>query len=212
MRAVSSRSPPDRPFLDDAGRGLVAMAGGDPLALARMTVLLPTRRAARACARRSCAPARRRPAPLLLPRMRRSAISTPRNWRSPATRRGAARHPPAVPELRRRLLLTRLVLHGARRTATGAVARPGGAARRRARAASRRRRRPKARASTDLAKLVPRRPRRALAEWCCAFSTSCAAIGRKCSPPSGCARSAERRNRVLAAQAAAGAAPRRAIR
>src|SRR5262245_5779570 len=38
------------PFLDVLARGLIARAGGDPLALARATVLLPTRRAARAFA------------------------------------------------------------------------------------------------------------------------------------------------------------------
>ena len=41
---------PDRPFLDDLARGLIDLAGEDPLALARMTVLLPTRRAGRGLA------------------------------------------------------------------------------------------------------------------------------------------------------------------
>ena len=39
---------PERPFLATLARGLLDMAAGDPLKLARMTVLLPTRRAARA--------------------------------------------------------------------------------------------------------------------------------------------------------------------
>src|SRR5260221_658298 len=39
---------PNRPFLATLARGLVGLAGGDPLRLPRMTVLLPTRRAARA--------------------------------------------------------------------------------------------------------------------------------------------------------------------
>src|SRR3979411_9844 len=38
---------PARPFLATLAGGLLAMAEGDPLRLARMTVLLPTRRAAR---------------------------------------------------------------------------------------------------------------------------------------------------------------------
>src|SRR6185295_10913199 len=42
--------PAGAPFLDVLARGLIARAGEDPLALARTTVLLPTRRAARALA------------------------------------------------------------------------------------------------------------------------------------------------------------------
>jgi len=40
--------PPHRPFLADLAAGLLDRAGGDPAALSRMLVLLPTRRAARA--------------------------------------------------------------------------------------------------------------------------------------------------------------------
>ena len=40
----------DLPFLDALVAGLVAESGGDPLALAQATILLPTRRAARALA------------------------------------------------------------------------------------------------------------------------------------------------------------------
>src|SRR5215472_12453531 len=39
--------PFDQPFLDTLVAGLMRRAGKDPLALTRMTVLLPTRRAAR---------------------------------------------------------------------------------------------------------------------------------------------------------------------
>ncbi len=42
--------PTGRPFLDDLAAGLLALAGRDPLVLARATVLLPTRRAGRALA------------------------------------------------------------------------------------------------------------------------------------------------------------------
>ena len=45
-RAVFSIAP-ELPFLDALVAGLLQLAQGDPLALARMTVLLPTRRAVR---------------------------------------------------------------------------------------------------------------------------------------------------------------------
>src|SRR3954463_11223150 len=63
---------PDRPFLDTLARGLVALAGDDPLLLPRMIVLLPTRRAARSLREavlRLTADGED-PAPLLLPRLR----------------------------------------------------------------------------------------------------------------------------------------------
>src|SRR4051795_11656887 len=63
---------PDRPFLDTLARGLVALAGGDPLLLPRMIVLLPTRRAARSLreAFLRLTAEGEDPAPLLLPRLR----------------------------------------------------------------------------------------------------------------------------------------------
>ncbi len=64
---------PDRPFLDTLARGLMALAGDDPLLLPRMTVLLPTRRAARSLREaflRLDGGGRRAGAPLLLPRLR----------------------------------------------------------------------------------------------------------------------------------------------
>jgi len=62
--------PAHRPFLDDLAHGVLAMAGGgdDPAALARVTILLPTRRAARSL-RESFLRASGRPA-ILLPRLR----------------------------------------------------------------------------------------------------------------------------------------------
>ncbi len=39
---------PDRPFLATLAQRLLASTGDDPLALSRVTILLPTRRAARA--------------------------------------------------------------------------------------------------------------------------------------------------------------------
>ena len=63
---------PDRPFLETLARGLVALAEDDPLLLPRMTVLLPTRRAARSLRetflRLTAEDAEA--APLLLPRLR----------------------------------------------------------------------------------------------------------------------------------------------
>ena len=47
MRSVYTIAP-DRPFLTTLAAGLLGGAGGDPLALTRITVLLPTRRAVRA--------------------------------------------------------------------------------------------------------------------------------------------------------------------
>src|SRR6516165_7829673 len=64
---------PDRPFLATLAEGLLAITGRDPLALPRVTVLLPTRRAVRSLreAFLRVLPDGRDPGtPLLLPRMR----------------------------------------------------------------------------------------------------------------------------------------------
>src|SRR6202162_338137 len=106
----------DRPFLATLARGLVAMAGGDPLRLARMTVLLPTRRAARSLREaflRLTGEGSEPGAPLLLPRLR--PIGDLDADEIALGLDGAEDDPtlaisPAIPELRRRLLLTRLVL------------------------------------------------------------------------------------------------------
>ncbi len=109
-----------RPFLATLAAGLLAMAGADPLQLARFTVLLPTRRAVR-----SLRDAFLRVAPdgevvgtpLLLPRMRPIGDLASDEL---ALSDGGAEDlavPPPIPELHRRLLLTRLVLHwGERRS------------------------------------------------------------------------------------------------
>src|SRR5712671_4474103 len=92
------------------------MAEGDPLRLARMTVLLPTRRATRALREaflRLSGEEGGTGAPLLLPRLRpigdleadEVALGISEGADDPSLA-----IPPAVPELRRRLLLTRLVL------------------------------------------------------------------------------------------------------
>src|SRR5205823_5158719 len=107
---------PERPFLATLARGLLDMAAGDPLKLARMTVLLPTRRAARALREaflRLSGEEGGTGAPLLLPRLRpigdleadEVALGAGEGADDPTLA-----IPPAIPELRRRLLLTRLVL------------------------------------------------------------------------------------------------------
>ena len=107
---------PDRPFLGVLARSLLDKAAGDPLSLARMTVLLPTRRAARALREsflRLSGEAGGAGAPLLLPRLRpigdleadEIALGGGEGTDDPTLA-----IPPAIPELRRRLLLTQLVL------------------------------------------------------------------------------------------------------
>ena len=107
---------PDRPFLTVLARGLLDRAEGNPLRLARMTVLLPTRRAARALREaflRLSGEEGGSGAPLLLPRLRpigdldadEIALGAAEGTDDPTLA-----VPPAIPEVRRRLLLTQLVL------------------------------------------------------------------------------------------------------
>src|SRR5260370_778415 len=87
---------PDRPFLATLARGLLALAGGDPLSLTRMTVLLPTRRAARSLREaflRLTAEGSDPGAPLLLPRLRPIGAARGRRRARP----GRAAHPAAAP-------------------------------------------------------------------------------------------------------------------
>src|SRR6266852_2634060 len=101
----------DLPFLDALVAGLRAQSGEDPLALARHTILLPTRRAARALSeaflRASAGHA------LLLPRLVPVGDVDAEEL---ALLAGEGEGldgfdtPPAVPELQRQLALTRLVL------------------------------------------------------------------------------------------------------
>ncbi len=106
---------PERPFLAALANGLLNMATGDPLLLPRVTILLPTRRAVRALREAFLGVARdgtETGAPLLLPRMRPIGdLDTDElNLVDTAVDRERLAVPPAIPELRRRLLLTRLVL------------------------------------------------------------------------------------------------------
>jgi ATP-dependent helicase/nuclease subunit B len=108
-----------RPFLATLAAGLLRMAGADPLQLPRITVLLPTRRAVRSLRDaflRVTADGKVAGTPLLLPRMR--AMGDLDSDELSLSDGGAEdlAVPPPIPELRRRLLLTRLVLHwGGRR-------------------------------------------------------------------------------------------------
>ena len=104
-------------FVDALADGLVALAGPDPMALADATVLLPTRRACRALAEAFLR--RADGAALLLPAMtpigdidaEEIALA---DTDDPA-QAAALDTPPAIPDLHRRLLLTRLILEkGAR--------------------------------------------------------------------------------------------------
>ncbi len=124
---------PDRPFLATLAEGLLTGAGLDPLALTRITVLLPTRRAVRSLREaflRVLPGGREAGTPLLLPRMRPigdldsdelSLIADGitdgiAGEMGSTTEDGGLGVPPAIPEMRRRLLLTRLVLEwGGRR-------------------------------------------------------------------------------------------------
>ncbi len=104
--------PPEQSFVDALARGLLARAGDDPLKLAEPLILLPTRRACRALReaflRQSGGDA------LILPRMRpigdvdEDELALGEGLTGELSEVGgesALELPPAVPELRRRLLL-----------------------------------------------------------------------------------------------------------
>lgn len=105
---------PRLPFADMLAARLLAEAGDDPLALARLTILLPTRRARRtlreAFLRRSAG------RPLILPRLAALGdLDEDETLFAGFLGDGAAalpatEIPPAIPPLRRQLLLTRLIL------------------------------------------------------------------------------------------------------
>ena len=97
------------PFLDTLAARLGAVTGDDPLALARITVLLPTRRACRSLAEAFLRRSEGRP--LLLPRMQPVGDLDAEDLALLADEGEAAdlELPPAIPGLRRRLRLARLV-------------------------------------------------------------------------------------------------------
>src|SRR5258708_7779974 len=100
------------PFLDALAAGLLARAGAEPLALAEMTVLLPTRRACRGLAEAFLRRAGDRA--LLLPRLVPIGDVDAAELdlaMGEETALGAALDlPPAISETERHLLLTRLIL------------------------------------------------------------------------------------------------------
>jgi len=129
---------PDRPFLATLARGLLALAGKDPLSLPRMTVLLPTRRAARSLREaflRLTAEGGDPGAPLLLPRLRpigdldddEIVLGLGAQGDATGIEDPTLAIRPAIPELRRRLLLTQLVLRWSRAGGDGLLL-PGQAA------------------------------------------------------------------------------------
>ncbi len=99
-------------FLDAIARRVLDEAGSDPLALCRVTILLPTRRACRAL-QESFLRLSRRDA-LLLPLMRPLGDLDDEGPEAANWPEGAHELPPAIGPLRRRLLLTRLILRWAK--------------------------------------------------------------------------------------------------
>lgn len=101
--------PASRPFVDTLARGLLAEHGGDPAALARVRVLLPTRRAVRAL--REALP-RLRGGAMLLPDIRALGDLDDEEDLGPGDEEDLGLDspaPPAIGALARRLLLAELV-------------------------------------------------------------------------------------------------------
>ncbi len=193
----------DLPFLDALVAGLLAQTGHDPLALARQTVLLPTRRASRAL-REAFLRASGGKA-LLLPRLVPVGDVDAEELvflGEDAAGEASFDIPPAVPELRRQLLLTRLVLGWGRARGSGPLT-AGQAA-------------PLARElarfldevqseGCDLARLASLVPANYAEHWqeSLAFLAILTEHWPQLLAEVGCLDPAERRNRVLAAQAEA---------
>jgi len=114
------------PFLDALAAGLWDTAGHDPLVLSRATVLLPTQRAARSAAEAFLRLGDGRP--MLLPTLQALADVDDQELDlahgDDAGIAAALDLPPAIPALRRQLLLARLVLAYADRLEADGVAAP----------------------------------------------------------------------------------------
>jgi ATP-dependent helicase/nuclease subunit B len=100
---------PGRPFLDTLAAGLLAEAGGEPHVLADYLILLPTRRACRALGEAFLRVGEGRP--LILPAIRPLGdVDEEALAFHLAAGDAALTLPPAIPEMRRALLLTRMIL------------------------------------------------------------------------------------------------------
>ena len=114
--------PPGVSFVDSLAAGLLAETGGDPLTLARYTILLPTRRARRALDEAFLRQSDGRP--LLLPRTLPLGDLDPDDVALTAgddgvafeSAPGLADLPPSIPALRRQLLLTQAIQAAGRAT------------------------------------------------------------------------------------------------
>lgn len=98
--------PPGESFVDALAAGLMDETAGDPLALSAMLILLPTRRACKAL--REAFLRRSAGRPLLLPRLR--PLGDADEEELALSDGGDISLPPAIPPLRRQLLLARLIL------------------------------------------------------------------------------------------------------
>jgi len=118
--------PVGAPFLDALAAGLWEASGRDPLALSRATVLLPTQRAARSAAEAFLRLGDGRP--MLLPSLQALADVDDQDLDlahgDDAGVAAALDLPPAIPPLRRQLMLARLVLAYADRLEDDGVAAP----------------------------------------------------------------------------------------
>jgi len=99
--------PPDQPFLEALVAGLVARHGDDPLSLAGIIILLPTRRACRSLADAFLKRSEGRP--MLLPRLAALGDLDAEELELTTDLADALDLPPAIPALRRQLLLARLI-------------------------------------------------------------------------------------------------------
>jgi ATP-dependent helicase/nuclease subunit B len=115
--------PPGASFVDTLARGLLSRWNGDPLELSHVTVLLPTRRACRALGEAFLRASGGRP--LMLPRLvplgdldaEELLLTGDEGVFGDALATGL---PPAMPSLRRQLLLTKLILAWSRAEAVAA--------------------------------------------------------------------------------------------
>lgn len=97
------------PFVDALAGGLLAQAGGDPLALSRMTVLLPNRRACRALQEAFLRLGVTNGGAILLPRLQPIGEVDEEDLAVLGASADALDIPPAISALRRQMLLARLV-------------------------------------------------------------------------------------------------------